>query len=577
MKKMNMRKRLIISLISLAVLPVIISMSSALQNQIDTAEEQVIASNISRVQWGAQYLEEMVEQLDKLFYSLQINERLLDDLAELGNGTPTEEMIKHQNISEVLSLSYYANSKKIDALMLLDLASLTTFTVHHNTAGDLNRLDGLDQYWKRLKSSDTNIYFEEANALYAVHSFNDFTTREPYGGVAVKINPLVWETLFEILEPDLKGDVYVFNDNLQLMQGSSLDQSAEYIIDLIQDDSLYDYKEGKLIKTDDHYLFIHEVDEAKLIIVKSVAVTEVFKNSFNTLVTGIVVLIIFTGVSVVIALILSHRISQPIVALAQTMKKAEIGGLGVKKSEITDEVELLEQGYNEMLMRLKELIKEEYQHEIDLKNAQLLALQTQINPHFLNNSLNLIGGMALESGNQDIYHLTKSIGQQLRYSLKTSKVLVSLNDEVDNIKNYLMIQETRFQDRCVIDLDIPEILLGVQVPKMILQPIVENAFEHGLQPKRGHWQVTIRVRIVRNKLLIAVKDNGIGITPDQLKIIRLSIHQNEGQEKKGVGLINVHSRLRLRFGPPSGLKIFSKMNQGTLMVLTLNIKEQVNV
>lgn len=576
MMKLNMRKKLILGLISLAVIPVIVTMSIALQNQVETAEEQIIATNLSRVQWAAQYLEETIVQLDKLFYSLQINTKLIDNLAELNEGGSFERMNKHQEISDVLTYSYYANSEKIDALILLDLSSLTTFLVDHNSIGSVGHVKELSDYWSRLESSKTNIYFEEADGLYAVHSFNYFETKDSYGGVAVKINPRVWDTLFEILEPDLKGDVYVFNDNLQLMQGSSSDGIHKDIIEMIGKRK-GDYKDGELIQSEGYYHFIHEVDESKLIIVKSVSVNEVLRNSLETLWIGIFVIIVAIFLSVLTALFLSHILSQPIVALAETMKQANESGLNIRHDDINDEIVMLEQVYQDMLGRIKRLIKEEYQHEIDLKNAQLLALQTQINPHFLNNSLNLIGGMALENGSKEIYKLTTSIGKQLRYSLKTSDVLVPLIDEVENIKNYLGIQEARFCDRCDINLEISEILMNLSLPKMILQPIVENAFEHGLQSKLGRWRLDIKARVVRNRLLIAVIDNGDGIESELLQEIRNNIKDEAKLGEKGIGLRNVHSRLRLRFGQPSGLKIFSEKGKGTMMVLTMNIREQIDV
>ena len=112
---------------------------------------------------------------------------------------------------------------------------------------------------------------------------------------------------------------------------------------------------------------------------------------------------------------------------------------------------------------------------------------------------------------------------------------------------------------------------------MILQPVVENAFEHGLQSKLGLWRLNIKVRIVRNRLIIAVIDNGVGIDSEKLRNLRRNIRHQIKTGEKGIGLRNVHSRLRIRFGQPSGLKIFSNENKGTMMILTLNIKEQIDV
>jgi two-component system sensor histidine kinase YesM len=197
----------------------------------------------------------------------------------------------------------------------------------------------------------------------------------------------------------------------------------------------------------------------------------------------------------------SLRITRPIVGLAKTMRTAPIHHFEMTSVNSRDEIGLLERGYNSMMQRIRELIEHEYQREIEVKNAQLMALQAQINPHFLNNTLLMVGGLALSKGVPEIYRIAKGIGDLLRYSIGSGAEPASLADELTHARNYLLIQEQRFLGRCKIAVDAEDPLPRLLLPRFALQPLIENAFEHGLQPKdvRNGVPSSFLFRIIRNR------------------------------------------------------------------------------
>jgi two-component system sensor histidine kinase YesM len=272
------------------------------------------------------------------------------------------------------------------------------------------------------------------------------------------------------------------------------------------------------------------------------------------------------------------------------MRTAEIQSFELMSVINRDEIGLLEHGYNSMMKRIKDLIEVEYQGKIDIKTAQLRTLQAQINPHFLNNTLHLIGGMALEKDAPEIYRVTRVIGDLLRYSISTGNDLVSFQDELKHMQNYIFIQEQRFTGRCEVLVEKDEMALDNLLPKFTLQPIVENAFEHGLQKKEGSWLVEVRVKRIRNQILIAIQDNGVGLDEEKLLNIRKglrfgneshlkSLEEELSGKRKGIGLKNVDSRLKLQFGDRYGIRIFSKIGKGTLVLFVLPVleKEEIEV
>lgn len=593
MKKTSIRFRLMIMVILLATLPVVFTTVIATNNIRDFSTNESINASKARISWGASYLEELIAQLDRMFYSLQINEDLRESIENLDDPSMAVRYLSQNYASDTLATAYYANSRKIDELIYYTHDLQKTFAVSYKVIGDIKNIEAPSNYWKRLNTTESNIYFEPHESyIYAVHSLNRFHDQSMYGGLAVKIREDVWQDVLSILEPVGDEKVFVINDEEQMVAGTGDTKSLEGLFDYLQKedshvDSELDFTRSvQHVTLNDHFYFLQFVDEGKLMLIKSVPISQVRAGEINTIRAAVLIMALAIGVAVVLSIFFSLRISNPIVQLARTMRSADLEGLEVSGEQSIDEIDLLEDGYNQMVVRLKELIQEEYQHEIELKNAQLLALQAQINPHFLNNTLNLVGGMALDKDAPEIYDMARSISDLLRYSVKDSDELVSLQDELNHVGNYLKIQQKRYEGRCEISYKIDASVQDVLVPKFILQPIIENAFEYGLQPKPGDWLLTIHVFQVGRCVGIVVKDNGVGMTVERLKELRARIahgdmqpgltsaRDNRGKEGTGIGLRNVALRLKLRFKKASGIRVFSQLNNGTMVLLTIALDER---
>jgi two-component system sensor histidine kinase YesM len=565
------------TMIAVAILPVLISTLIATYNIKNFSENEYVNGNLSRVSWGAQYLEELIQQLDRMFYSIQINNELISSMGNLDNPDKSIQYKTQSYISETLSTAYYANSRKIDKLILYSDEDKKSFGVSYNNIGDVRNVEKLTGYLERIERTKTNIYFDEIDKdIYAVHSLNEFANQKMFGALIVKVRDDFWDELISILGPNNEGDVYIFNDEMVLLKGSSDSNQSQKTIEAIMAHQDSGYSDGRLIKTEDFYYFVHEVDESKMLLVKGVPVSLVNASQTKVIQAGIFITITFVLISVILSIIISLRISKPIIGLAKIMKSADLENPIAESHHNIEEINLLEKGYNKMIYRLKKLIKDEYQLEIELKNAQLLALQAQINPHFLNNTLNLIGGMALEKDVHEIYDVTRSISDLLRYALTNSDDLVTIQDELDHVKNYLLIQEKRYEDRCEIYITIDESVNSVMVPKFIIQPMIENAFEYGLQPKRGKWLLKVKVFRKGRRIGISILDNGVGMSLVQLQEVRGRISgekKSTSDYQKGIGLRNVSSRLKIKFNESSGIRVFSKEGKGTLVLISIVEKD----
>ncbi len=220
-----------------------------------------------------------------------------------------------------------------------------------------------------------------------------------------------------------------------------------------------------------------------------------------------------------------------------------------------------------------------YEMEMASKLTELVYLRSQINPHFLYNTLELICGLSLGGGQrQEIVEVTRALGGILRYSIRGGG-LVALHQEVEVTRSYLMIQLKRFGDRFQVEYDFPAEVSEAQVPKMLLQPLVENAIYHGLEERLEPGVLRLRAQISKDgALLLFVEDDGMGIAPEVLQQLqtRLETGGRNDSPESGIGLSNVHSRVQLYYGKEYGLQIESALNQGTRIIVRLPFQDGRN-
>ncbi len=215
-------------------------------------------------------------------------------------------------------------------------------------------------------------------------------------------------------------------------------------------------------------------------------------------------------------------------------------------------------------------MKKQHQLEEKLKDAELSALQNQVNPHFLFNSLNTIARVAAVEGDKYTESLVSALARLMRYSLYQVKSTVTLEEEVKTVKDYLKIQEARFRDRMSHRIDVESSILNAKMPCMILQPLVENACQHGLEPCRRGGIVSIQGWLENKQVFLEVSDNGAGMSEElQRNIFKLEdIQSTKGGQVSGLGLNNVLSRLQFHFGSDCAWDISSAINKGTTLQLS---------
>lgn len=225
---------------------------------------------------------------------------------------------------------------------------------------------------------------------------------------------------------------------------------------------------------------------------------------------------------------------------------------------------------------VRERLEGEESQKLQQKQAEYLALQNQINPHFLYNTLEAIRADALLADCEDIAETTEALATFFRYTISDVQESVTFSDELDNVENYFIIQRCRFGDKLSLELEMEnEQLLEARMPKLILQPLVENAVVHGLEDKIDQGTVRIVVENSDRVLFLRVRDDGTGISEEQVERLNEQFSRNDRSDRPleprrgGIALRNVNSRIRLMFGDDYGLRIFSAKGVGTECCVTL--------
>lgn len=323
------------------------------------------------------------------------------------------------------------------------------------------------------------------------------------------------------------------------------------------------YQEGLFDKKTDYMTMESPIDEYNWYIIEEMPI-DIIKEPIKIISKNILLIfIIFIFVYLIIAYKLSIWITRPILNMKYKMSEFMNGNLNVEiASTKEDEFGELEKSFNEMVRRLNLSIEEIKEKEKQKRFAELSFLQAQINPHFLYNTLSSVRFLISMKKNDEAEEMIYRFTKLLRSLLPKASDMIYLNEEIENIKNYIELQKMRYPNAFCVNIDIDKKIEKFKVPSFILQPIVENAILYSMEKENNIGKISIVGYIDEDFIKIVVKDNGIGMSEDKIKIV---LNKNEVVNK--VGIINVDERIKLNYGNKYGLKINSLKDKGTKIIL----------
>ncbi|MFI3212428.1 MAG: sensor histidine kinase [Eubacteriales bacterium] len=360
---------------------------------------------------------------------------------------------------------------------------------------------------------------------------------------------------------DEEGDI-VYHPKQRLIYAELVSENQEVLPELYEEGSAKSesniYAITNIENTDWYILGVSSVDE-----MVSQKNTEFWRYS-------ILVIVISLGITALLAILLFRNLTNPFRQLMSRMKSFETDIDHYDSLELDGfkEVKEISTTFNHMAIDIKELKSRVRSEEQELRKTELKALQAQINPHFLYNTLDSIFWLCKESGSDDAAKMVSALSDTFRISISRGKDEIFIKEEIQHAKSYLEIQNIRYKDQFTYEIDVDDSILEYKCVKILLQPFIENAIYHGLNRMIDDGEIIIRGYREENDIILEVFDNGIGM--DDSEIAQLFL---ENSDKAGVGVKNVHNRIRIYYGAPYGVTILSELDEGTTVRIRIPAKK----
>ena len=303
--------------------------------------------------------------------------------------------------------------------------------------------------------------------------------------------------------------------------------------------------------------------------------TGISLNMLKTRLFIVFVILLIIFIVILINSYISFRVTNPIRELEKSVKALEEGNLD---ADIymggSYEVQHLGKSVQDMKFRIKGLMQDIVNEHEEKRKSEFDSLQAQINPHFLYNTLDIIVWQIENEKQSEAVHTVTALARFFRLSLGKGKNIVTVKDEIDHVKNYLMIQHMRFKNKFDYEFDIAEDVLELPSLKLMLQPLVENAIYHGMEFMDGDGMITVKAWREEDELYLSVADNGLGMTEDKVEMILTGKSTSGNGRGSGIGVKNVNERIKLYFGEAYGLTIDSEPDEGTTVIIHLPAKDE---
>jgi sensor histidine kinase YesM len=298
---------------------------------------------------------------------------------------------------------------------------------------------------------------------------------------------------------------------------------------------------------------------------------ELLEESQNLLLRNLILTaLLVVLVALLSVTLVSRSLTTPLTIMMARLGQIQDGQTSLRlEVERRDEIGVLGLSINQMLDRIQDLIAAEYDVELQLKHAEYKALQAQVNPHFLYNTLDTMAGIAMTENGSLVASLCLAMSQLFRYSLDMKDPLATLGNELVHLKNYLHVMNVRTGNTLQVDLDVPDDLLDVGLPRLALQPLVENCIHHGLKNKRGKKRIRIGAVASGETVVVEVEDNGVGMDADGVNRQLEATPQGVTEKNASIGIGNIHARITLFFGPAYGVRVFSTPGEGTRVQISV--------
>lgn len=583
--KSKLMNQFLITYSVLIIIPLIIlftytytKMSSIIKNNIITSTEQAFDQSSSFIDYKLNRILNSTNSLAENYYLTSI-------LKKNPNIYPLNEQISDLNKLHTL-LSSYTDDVDITSIHIY-VNSNFIYSRENADIFSIKQLDNSKLLYKMTKLHENSIwcpsyYFNHLSPGFLslskpILSPDSYSTRLGY-----IVSNFRQSDLENILKKNnlINGSVScIINSDGDLIASSNKNAYKKY--KNIIEKSILSSNPKLHSLTYNHDTFFTQninIDNTDWTIVNIVPYTIVLSKINNQRIMLIIIVLLFGSISLGVGFCFFNNINRRLNKVIKSMREVNSEFLNnYIKDDSDDELGELIINYNRMISKIAVLVDEQYKLGKAVKNAELKSLQSQINPHFLYNTLDMINWMAYKNMNTEISTAVKKLANFYKLSLSKGKDVISIEDELNHVSLYVGIQNMRYSNRISLEIDVEDFIKSCSIPKITLQPIIENAITHGIFAKGNvEGNITITGLLDNNYVYLKVSDDGIGIKESDLASILSPNTANNSSHHKGsgYGIKNVNDRLKLHYGEDCGLSFHSIYEKGTTVTIKLPIEKE---
>lgn len=584
---MKLRSKVFILFTCIAIIPLVILTMFAYSRYVQTIEQRMddISSTLfdNAVENANQTLSSIKQTAGLFTFYSDSDFSIVENLKRFSNPNQENDSYELFEVNRNMRFIFQNVLYSYDYIYGLYVFTPSGAVLSHSSGlnGDLNiNYDSAGQDWYQ-DTLDLNgqlyispigihdLFNGKENSMFFAQSIRDVYTHDFLGVLVINCNPDLFDLSLLNTMPDITMLTIDNPTTSEVLYTNAFD---------------FDYtfaSQNKVIKQ-------QNLDITPLRLVAVFDYSTLFQE-YN--ITGILMIAVALACAVgaiLLAYIISANLTSPIEHLSRKMssQKGHTLDLTSRYLDRTDEVGTLYNEYNAMVEELNSSVKRDYQDKLILMDAQMKSLEARINSHFLFNTLETINSMAEIDENDNIATMSLALGNMFRYTIKTQSELVTLEEELHHVMDYVSIQTIRFDERFKLELQLDDTMRHLHVLKLILQPLVENSLYHGLNYCAFGDTITIGGHTSNSCIYIDVSDNGVGMEPSQLETLRSRLREEPSftelghRNRQSIGLKNIHSRIELYYGKGYGLSIDSHIGEGTtihIKIPILNREEKSNV
>ncbi|TMV51668.1 sensor histidine kinase [Paenibacillus mesophilus] len=573
----SIRSRIFFSILLFLIIPFLLTfyyIDKPLENAIERKIGDAAREALSQVNFNVElFLEDMLRSAVDLSMNSSVNALLKNP----GQFDEYEKLRIKDNVFNKLFSSYF-NTEPYIALTDLHGNWLSSFYMDQSLYREYTGSEWYAEMLKRPFQTRWSVHiktypYADDSLITLTKTVTDLQTKQNIGMI-----------LFSVAEQDVRkylakldGEVYMADEAGTVVSSPAARLIGFNVREEPHMEEVMRNSRGQIttVRGGEKWIVNYDtVGQAGWKIVQLIRYDTVFREIFDIRKVNIMIVSVIFLVFMFITLSISYSISRPLKLLNKRMQEVEDNGFRSSLSVSgPQEISTLLGTYNKMLKQIRELLqrlKDEYEQK---EHMRFRALQAQINPHFLLNTINNIKWMAYIRHDREVGEMLSSLGSIMEASIGRDGIFIPLKQEINYIEHYIALMKLKYNEKLSIVYDVPEELLGCRVLKFMLQPIVENSIIHGIDPVGRQGEIAIRAWSENAALHVSVTDNGIGIRKDRLEQVRQWLERPSPEEgpPHRIGIKNVHDRIRLQHGERYGLQIDSVWNEGTRVSVTLPI------